>query len=136
VCAALKNALAEQDDAKRNRMLRAADRLLKCRTGNGEWGTVENPGHFAQPKTSDRIAGKELTEPKKQLLEERLFDERPTTQPSFEALFILVVLFVSAINGIGVLTDHLSDWPLVSTHRTRLMMDTYNAAHPHARSAD
>jgi hypothetical protein len=70
--------LAEQDDAKRNRMLRAADRLLKKsnqyplafrRTGNGEWGTVENPGHFAQPKTSDRIAGKELTEPKKQLLE-------------------------------------------------------------------
>jgi hypothetical protein len=59
-------------------MLRAADRLLKKsnqhplafrRTGNGEWGTVENPGQFAQPKTSDRIAGKELTEPKKQLLE-------------------------------------------------------------------
>jgi hypothetical protein len=55
----VRDALAEQDEVRRNSMLRAADGFLKDsnqhsfafrRTRNGEAGKGENPGQFVQPK--------------------------------------------------------------------------------------
>jgi hypothetical protein len=55
----VRDALAEQDELKRNGMLRAADRFLKGsnqqslafrRTRIGEGGRGKSPGQFVQPK--------------------------------------------------------------------------------------
>jgi hypothetical protein len=55
----VRDALAEQDEVRRNSMLRAADAFLKeCnqrslafrRTRNGERGKGESPGQFVEPK--------------------------------------------------------------------------------------
>ena len=72
----VRDALAEQDEAKRNSMLRAADGFLRGNnqslalrgTGLGKSLRRESPSQFVQPR---RVAGsraRELTEPKKQLL--------------------------------------------------------------------
>ena len=58
----VRDALAEQDEIKRNRMLHAADRFLQeinqpsvilHRTRNRERGRGESPGQFVQPKQVD-----------------------------------------------------------------------------------
>jgi hypothetical protein len=55
----VRDALAEQDEVRRNSMLRAADRFLKGstqrslalrRTRITEWGEGKDPGQFAQAK--------------------------------------------------------------------------------------
>jgi len=85
----VRDALAEQDEGKRNTMLHAADRLLKGsnqlssafrRTQIGEGGSGKSPGQFIQSKQVDSPRARIYLSRRKQLLgREELFDERPRT---------------------------------------------------------
>ena len=72
----VRDALAEQDEAKRNSMLRAADGFLRGNnqalalrgTGLGESRRRERPNQFVQPRRVVGSRARELTGPAKQLL--------------------------------------------------------------------
>jgi hypothetical protein len=72
----VRDALAEQDETKRDSMLRAADRFLRGNnqslelrgTGLGESRRRESPNQFVQRQRVVGLRARELTGPKKQLL--------------------------------------------------------------------
>lgn len=72
----VRDALAEKDEAKRDGLLRAADRFLRannlsqelCGAGLGESRRRENSNQFVQRRRVVGLRAKELTGPKKQLL--------------------------------------------------------------------